>query len=173
MAFVAIFPRSSRRSLFSTLAVMNVGKQVAPLDDPIMAEFAAATPHVNALARSTPGFVWSYDNDDPNKRLGVPELRQDPLLMPQLSLWKDVDSLRHFAFKSGHAIYFKRRSEWFSKIPPPFSVLFWWGEENDENVEPPSLVEAFDRLRYLEQNGPCEYAFTFKTASEFVKCTNR
>ena len=39
-----------------TLGVMNVGLQRAPLDHPIMAEFVEATPAVNALARSSPGF---------------------------------------------------------------------------------------------------------------------
>ena len=52
------------------LAVLNVGRQLAPLDRPsIMAEFDAATPAVNALARTTPGFVLSFDNDNPAVRL--------------------------------------------------------------------------------------------------------
>ena len=84
---------------------MNVGKQRAHLDDPVMAEFNAATPAINALARATPGFIWSFDNDDPSVRLTVPELVADELLMPQLSVWADVESLRHFAFRSGHAMY--------------------------------------------------------------------
>ena len=144
------------------LAVMNVGRQRAPLDDPVMAEFAAVTAPVNAIARATPGFVWSFDNDDPAARLTVPELVQDPLMMPQLSVWKDIKSLQHFAFKSGHAIYYKRKREWFCAIPPPFSVL-WWCEPGSI----PSLDQAFERLRYLRDNGPTEHAFDFKSASAF------
>ena len=76
---------SSAKSNDIVLAVMNVGKQHAPLDDPMMAEFSAATPAVNALARATPGFVWSYDEPhDGSMRLTVPELVADDLLMPQL-----------------------------------------------------------------------------------------
>ena len=143
------------------LAVLNVGKQRAHMDDPIMAEFAAATPPVNALAQATPGFIWSFDNDDPAVRLTVPELMEDPLLMPQLSVWRDLRSLRHFAFKSGHAIYYKRRREWFDEIPPPFSVLWW---SNADGL--PSMADAFERLRHLRDHGPTKFAFTFKTAAE-------
>ena len=151
---------TSRRS--PVLAVMNVGRQRAALDDPIMSEFAKATEPVNALARATPGFVWSYDNDDPAVRATVNELVGDPLLQPQLSVWRDVESLRHFAFKSGHAMYFKRKREWFDEIPPPFSVL-WWREP--ETL--PSMLEAFERLRFLRDHGPSAHAFTFKSARDF------
>ena len=144
------------------LAVMNVGKQRAPLADPMMAEFVAATPAVNALAKSTPGFVWSFDNDDIAVRQSVPELVADELLMPQLSVWEDVQSLRHFAFKSGHAMYFKRRREWFAELPPPYSVLWWHPLQ-----QLPTMAEAFERLRELRDNGPTERAFTFKTAKMY------
>ena len=156
---------SSAKSNDIVLAVMNVGKQHAPLDDPMMAEFSAATPAVNALARATPGFVWSYDEPhDGSMRLTVPELVADDLLMPQLSVWADVDSLRHFAFKSGHAMYYKRRKEWFQDIPPPYSVL-WWRSAADL----PSMAEAFERLRWLRDHGPSEHAFTFKSAKQYPR----
>ena len=139
---------------------MNVGKQLAPLDHPQMAEFAKATPAVNEMARATPGFVWSYDEPhDAPMRLTVPELLADDLLMPQLSMWADVESLRQFAFKSGHVEYYKRRREWFAKIPPPYSVL-WWRSAADL----PTMREAFERLRWLRAHGPSEHAFTFKSS---------
>ena len=97
-------------------------------------------------------------------RLTVPELVADDLLMPQLSVWADVDSLRHFAFKSGHAMYYKRRKEWFQDIPPPYSVL-WWRSAADL----PSMAEAFERLRWLRDHGPSEHAFTFKSAKQYPR----
>ena len=151
-----------------TLGVMNVGLQRAPLDHPIMAEFVEATPAVNALARSSPGFVWSFDNDDFSARGDVPELVADPLLMPQLSVWTDVRSLKHFAFRSDHVSYYKRRREWFEDIEPPFSVL-WWRQASLTRGLEPSLAEAFDRLRHLKANGPSEFAFTIKTAAAYPK----
>eukprot|EP00977_Amphora_coffeiformis_P030401 scaffold46760_cov298-Amphora_coffeaeformis.AAC.1 len=96
-----------------------------------MAEFVAATDPINALAKATPGFVWSLDhplqtnNDD--LLSVVPRLRDDPLLMPQLSLWDNPQAVQHFAFKSGHFMYLKRKREWFT--PPtsrPWSVCWWF-----------------------------------------------
>jgi Domain of unknown function (DUF3291) len=178
------------------LAILNVAQQRADLSDPIMAEFVAATPHINALAKASPGFVWSYDNnndnddgDDPSvgslllfRRDDIAELRDDPFLMPQLSVWENVDSLKRFAFQSAHVRYYKRRHEWFTAhLPKPYTVLYHCaaGEENNENddhhlspavvVPPPTtLVEAFSRLRYLKEHGPTEHAFTFATAAQFV-----
>ena len=92
----------------------------------------------------------------------------DPLLMPQLSVWTDVRSLKHFAFRSDHVSYYKRRREWFEDIEPPFSVL-WWRQASLTRGLEPSLAEAFDRLRHLKANGPSEFAFTIKTAAAFPK----
>ena len=53
--------------------------------------------------------------------------------MPQMSMWKDLASLRHFVFKSGHGMYFRRRREWFEQ--PKVSNdkyasdnVLWWHE---------------------------------------------
>ena len=99
------------------LAQMNFARLVAPMDDDRMKEFALAMDPINQLARSTPGFVWSldshhpsnkeeeedndnnYDNEDSQmQRSMVGMLREDPLIQPQLSLWRDMSSLRHFVF---------------------------------------------------------------------------
>ena len=40
------------------LAQINIALMKAPLDDPIMAEFAAALNEVNVIAAQSPGFVW-------------------------------------------------------------------------------------------------------------------
>jgi hypothetical protein len=40
------------------LAQINIGRLVAPIDDPQVAEFVAAPEPVNALADPAPGFVW-------------------------------------------------------------------------------------------------------------------
>lgn len=150
------------------LAHMNYARLVAPLDDPSMAEFALAMDPVNRIAKSTPGFVWSLDDISDEQRNEVKELRDDPLLMPQLSMWKSVDAIHHFAFKSGHAMYLKRRKEWFTSPEPPYSVCWWrlWSGDDDDV---PTLKEAFDKLLYLKQHGPSVIAFDFKTAKEYPK----
>jgi hypothetical protein len=152
------------------LAHMNYARLKAPMDDPIMDEFRMAMDPVNALAKATPGFVWSLDASTPEQRDAVQILKDDPLLMPQLSLWEDLESLQHFAFKSGHAMYLKRKREWFTApCDGPFAVC-WWKKavvvnNNDESeFEYPTLKEAFERLELLQTKGPTPDAFDFKTA---------
>lgn len=142
---------------------MNYARLKAPMDDPSMTEFRLALEPINALAKATPGFVWSFDNDDPSLRNAVPLLRQDPLVMPQLSLWTDVASLQHFAFKSGHAMYLKRKREWFTSPEPPYAVCWW--RPHGKNT--PTLQEAFDRCQYLRDHGPSPHAFDFSTAKDY------
>ena len=181
------------------LAHMNFAKLIAPMDDPRIVEFANAMGPINEIARSTPGFVWSLDDDDDvdddgndknydrpdddegrvrsarSQRMDVKCLRDDPLLFPQLSLWHDVDSIRHFAYKSGHAMYFRRRKEWF--VPHPEGTIYsvcWWhrlavtnGGRGRGAARPPTLSEAFDRCEYLRSNGPTAFAFDFATHARF------
>jgi hypothetical protein len=147
------------------LAQMNYARLVAPMDEPRMKEFQLALEPVNILAKTSPGFVWSYDNDDEAEHMAVDLLREDPLLMPQLSLWKDMASLRHFVFKSGHGMYFKRKKEWFTAPPSPYSVC-WWHDLTANEFRPPSLKESFERCSYLQEFGPTEHAFDFASADQ-------
>jgi hypothetical protein len=148
------------------LAQMNYARLLFPLNDPKMKEFQLALEPVNLIAKSTPGFVWSYDNDDEAEHMAVDLLREDPLLMPQLSLWQNMAALRHFVFKSGHAMYFKRKKEWFTSPPAPYSVC-WWHDLRANDYQPPSLKESFHRCAYLKEHGPSEYAFDFASADRF------
>lgn len=137
---------------------MNYARLKAPMDNESMREFRLAMDPVNAIAKSTPGFIWSLNHVDDTQRDEVTVLRDDPLLMPQLSLWKDLTSIQHFAFKSGHAMYLKRRKEWFTE--PSFAVCWW----RLSSLEPPTLKEAYEKCDYLQQHGPSETAFTFKSS---------
>ncbi len=42
----------------SHLAQVNIARMLAPLSDPLMAGFVAKLDEVNALADSSPGFIW-------------------------------------------------------------------------------------------------------------------
>jgi Domain of unknown function (DUF3291) len=48
------------------LAQVNIGRLVAPVDDPLLAEFMAALDPVNAAADNTPGFVWRLQAEEGN-----------------------------------------------------------------------------------------------------------
>ena len=48
------------------LAQINIGRLIAPLDDPRIAEFIAQLAPVNALADAAPGFVWRLQSESGN-----------------------------------------------------------------------------------------------------------
>ena len=108
------------------LAQLNLGLFVAPLDADEMAEFVAALDPINALAESTPGFVWRLKDDQGGSSsfIDVPDM-DNPLWAPNMSIWTDLESLRHFMYQSGHASYLRRRTEWFQVPNQPITVLWW------------------------------------------------
>ena len=134
------------------LAQLNLGLFRARLDADEMAEFAAALEPINALAEASAGFVWRLTGDDgaSSSYVEVPGA-DDPLMAPNLSVWEDLESLRHFMYKSGHAIYLRRRGEWFQKQDGPINVL-WWLPAG----EIPTLEDAVQRLHDLRDHGPSE-----------------
>jgi hypothetical protein len=134
------------------LAQLNLGLFRHPLDADEMAEFAAALEPINAIAEATPGFVWRLTGDDgaPSSFVDVPGA-DDPLWAPNMSVWEDLESLKHFMYKSGHASYLRRRAEWFQKPDRPINVL-WWLPAG----EIPALEDAIARLDHLAEHGPSE-----------------
>jgi hypothetical protein len=52
------------------LAQANIGRFRAPIDDPIMEGFRSQLDPINALADSTPGFVWRLQTEDGNATPG-------------------------------------------------------------------------------------------------------
>ena len=137
------------------LAQLNLGLFRAPLDDEEMAEFRLALDPINALAEATPGFVWRLKDEDggSSSYVDVPGM-DDPLWAPNMSVWESLDALRHFMYKSGHASYLRRRSEWFQRPDGLINVL-WWLPAG----EIPTLDDAVRRLRHLEANGPSQTGF--------------
>jgi hypothetical protein len=140
------------------LAQLNLGLFKAPLDSEAMAEFRRALEPINALAEATPGFVWRLRDDDggSSSNVDVPGT-DDPLMAPNMSVWESMDALKHFMFKSGHATYLRRRSEWFQRQDAAFNVL-WWIPVG----EIPTLDDAVRRLRHYDAHGPSQVGFGFR-----------
>ena len=55
------------------LAQVNIGKILAPIDSPVMAEFVANLDRINALAENSEGFVWRL-KDDSNNASSIPQM---------------------------------------------------------------------------------------------------
>lgn len=136
------------------LAQMNIGRLLAPIDDPKIEGFVAQLDTINALAESQAGFVWRL-KDDSNDATDLSPYN-DPHLIVNLSVWESIDTLHAFTYQSGHLEVFRQRRSWFERMQTPHLVL-WWIPAGHQ----PDTVEGKERLDLLAQKGPSPRAFTF------------
>ena len=138
------------------LAELNAAPLVAPIDDPKVAEFAAALDEINALAEATPGFVWRLKDDDGNDATGI-RIDDNPLVIVNMSVWEDIDALYRYVYNTNHGEFFKRRREWFTRWDKPSPVM-WWVPAG----EYPTVEDAMLRVNHLAEHGATPYAFGFR-----------
>ena len=136
------------------LAQLNVGVLVAPLDSPQLADFVNNLERINALADSSPGFVWRLQTDDGNATALRPF--GDDMLV-NMSVWEDFESLRRFVYQSDHASFVRRRREFFER-PVDSILVLWWVPRGHI----PDMSEARERLDRLRRDGPSAAAFEFR-----------
>lgn len=137
------------------LAELNLGRLLAPTDDPRVAEFMANLDRVNGLGRRMPGFVWMMEGSgEPGTGNTENCLNDDPQLVANLTVWTDVASLEQFVWGTIHKQFYERRREWFELLGDQHFVM-WWVPEGHR----PTLDEAMDRLERLRRDGPSEQAF--------------
>jgi len=139
------------------LAQLNIGIIRGPMDSPVMAEFAANLQRINALADASPGFVWRLQTETGDATAIRPFDNENMLL--NMSVWRDVESLNHYVYRSAHVEIMRRRREWFEKMRDAFVVL-WWVPAGHR----PSIPEALKKLDTLRSLGPTAEAFTFRQA---------
>ncbi len=137
------------------LAQVNMAHALAPLDDPLLAEFMAKLDEINALADRSPGFVWRLQSESGNAT--DIDVSPDPRLLINLSVWDSLESLFGYVYRSGHAEVMRRRRKWFERMSGPY-VALWWVPAGHR----PGVEEALARLEILKQDGPTPRAFTFK-----------
>jgi hypothetical protein len=138
------------------LAQINVGRLLAPLDAPETAGFVEALEPINALADASPGFVWRLQSDGGN----ATDIRPfpDDSILVNMSVWRTLDDLRDFVYRSAHVDILRQRREWFEKLTEVHLALWWLPAGRL-----PTLEEAAWRLELLRANGPTAEAFTFRT----------
>jgi len=139
------------------LAQVNIARMLAPLDDPIMAEFVARLEEINVLADSSPGFVWRLKSEGGEAAATYLRPYDDDRILFNMSVWETVDQLKVYVYKSAHGKVMQQRNEWFKKFDEPFMAM-WWVEAGHI----PTVGEAKQRLEYLRVHGPSPHAFTFK-----------
>ena len=138
------------------IAQMNIAKAMYPHDDDRMSGFFSQLDEVNALAESSTGFVWRLQSESGNATDIL--VRDDPLLIVNMSVWQSVEALFDFAYKSAHKNVLADRRQWFSRPEGRYQVL-WWVPAGHE----PTLEEGLAKLELLQASGPGPQAFTFKT----------
>jgi len=140
-------------SLFQ-LAQLNTARMKEPLESPSMADFVANLDRINLLAEQSDGFIWRLQDED-GEATAIRPFGADILV--NMSVWRDIASLGHYAFKTAHGEIMRRRREWFEKMAEAYAVL-WWVPTGHQ----PSTSEAAERLELLKNHGPTARAFTFK-----------
>ena len=140
------------------LAQFNIARLRRPLDHPDTAPFVDALDMVNALAESSPGFVWRLQ-DESGLSSSYVRAYDDPLTIINLSVWESPDALRDFVFRTGHTEVLRRRREWFERMEAASLVCWWVG-----GGTVPTVVEAVERLDRLHRDGSSQHAFTLRDA---------
>jgi hypothetical protein len=137
------------------LAQLNIGIIRGPMDSPVMAAFAANLERINALAESSPGFIWRLQTEDGDATALRPF--EDDRTLVNMSVWRDMESLSAYVYRSGHVEIMRRRREWFERMDQAFLVL-WWVPKGHR----PSVAEAIEKLEMLRSKGATSAAFTFR-----------
>ena len=138
------------------LAQINIGRLLHPEGDERVADFFASLARVNALAEASEGFIWRLADEDGGDATGL-AFSPDPLLIPNLSLWRDADALFAFTYRSAHTPVMAKRRQWFER-PPGAHMALWWVEAG----RVPTVEEGLAKLWLLDRFGSSPQAFTFK-----------
>ena len=138
------------------LAQINIAALKAPLDSPELKDFVDNLDRINALAEASDGFVWRLVGDG-NDATSLRPLGENVII--NMSVWRDVEALKTFAYRSAHTAIMRRRREWFTRMAEAYMVL-WWVPAGHQ----PTPAEAVARLERLRRDGPSPEAFTFGEA---------
>ena len=137
------------------LAEVNIALPLEPLESPLLAEFVAQLDPVNAVADSSPGFVWRLQTESGD----AIDIRGfgDERLIVNMSVWESLEALRAFAYSNrAHLEVLRRRREWFDRLR--VHLVLWWVPTGHR----PTVAEAEERMALLDALGPSPDAFTFR-----------
>lgn len=141
------------------IAQVNIGRIRAPLDNALMEGFVSRLEEINALADASPGFVWRLQTSEGNATYFRPY--NDDRILLNMSVWETIASLRNYVYGTAHVELLRERHAWFEKFKGVYMAL-WWVPAGHI----PGMDEAKKRLAYLEEHGPTQFAFNFKTVFE-------
>ena len=135
------------------LAELNIGRLIAPREDPRVAEFMQNLELINGLGKRMPGFVWMMEGEAGEGNTAT-AIDGDPQYIPNLTVWETPAQLKTFVFGTLHAKFMQRRAEWF-EILGEMHFVMWWVPAGHR----PTLQEALDKLAHLRAHGDSDAAF--------------
>lgn len=138
------------------LAQINIAHAQAPMDSNVMKGFVDRLAEINALADNSPGFVWRLQTEAGDAT--ALQAFDDPLLLVNMSVWEDFESLKNYVYKSLHVELIRDRDAWFNKMVKSHQAL-WWVPLGHI----PSVKEGTEKLELLQKSSPSKAAFTFAT----------
>ncbi|MFZ1789441.1 MAG: DUF3291 domain-containing protein [Saprospiraceae bacterium] len=139
------------------LAEINIARMKGiNINDPIMKEFVDNLDLINELAEKSPGFVWRL-KDESNNQTNLNPYNDEQVII-NMSVWESIETLEFYMYKTFHSDFLRRCKEWFHKFGK-VSTAMWWIPAGAF----PSLQDAVDKLAYLQENGPSEKVFDFKS----------
>lgn len=138
------------------LAEFNMGVLRYDWEDPRVKGFFDGLDLVNGIAQRSSGFVWMLGDDDMGREQSDPggALGGNPRTASTLSVWKDASSLENFVWNTVHKQFYDRRAEWYDAVDH-VRLVMWWVPVGHR----PSVAEAMQRLRLLEETGDSDEAF--------------
>ncbi|MFG5380393.1 DUF3291 domain-containing protein [Yoonia sp. R2-816] len=137
------------------LAELNIGRLIAPTDDPKVAEFMDNLERINGLGKRMPGFVWMMEaSGEPGRGNTDACIDGDPQFVANLSVWETPQQLETFVFNTLHDKFMRRGNEWFEDLVQMHFVM-WWVPEGTR----PTLDEAMAKLAHREKHGDTADAF--------------
>jgi len=138
------------------IAEINVGRLLYAVDDPRVAEFIDNLDAINALAETSPGFLWRLTDEGSNNATSI-SAYEDPTILVNMSVWETPEALHNYVYKTMHRRFLQRRKEWFQLFGAQY-VALWWVADGHK----PTVNEGQRRLAHLQKFGPTAYAFTFR-----------
>ena len=143
------------------LAQINVGTLIEAEGHEKVSGFFDNLDRINALAEASDGFIWRLTDEESNNATGI-AIGTDPKALINISIWRDLEALRAFVYRTAHAQIMANRADWFIPHEDAFQALWWIAKG-----QIPTPEDALARLDHLRANGPSETAFTFATAKNF------
>ena len=145
------------------LAQVNIARMRDTLNGPAMAGLVKRIGEMNQLAEGSEGFVWRFKGEATPETLSVFKGYFEPFepekLFYNLSVWRSVDDLQNYVFRTTHAEMFRGKAGWMDAFDRAHLAL-WWIPAGHA----PTIAESAERLRAVDARGPTPFAFSFRNS---------